>query len=184
MTSRLSLRSAASIVAVVTVGSLFLLLGWRLVVSARGADLAGAVAAGEAPAAPSFDLPFLDGTDRFDSAELRGRPVVLNFWASWCGPCKEEAPILQAASKRYPDLVVLGVNAQDFEGDARRFVERHRLTYRNVRDGSGALLERYGVSGFPETWFIDRKGRLVHPPVQGAITEETLADAIAALGVS
>lgn len=184
MSPRSLIRPVASVLAFVTVGSLFLVLGWRVVVSARGADLAGAVAAGEAPAAPSFDLPFLDGSDRFDSAELRGRPVVLNFWASWCGPCKDEAPILQAASTRYPDLVVLGVNAQDFESDARRFVERHRLTYLNVRDGSGALLERYGVSGFPETWFIDRNGRLTHPPVQGAITEQALADAIAALGVS
>ena len=183
MSPRRLVRPVASALALVTVGSLFLLLGWRLVVSARGADLAGGVAAGEAPIAPSFDLPLLDG-GRLDSAALRGRPVVLNFWASWCGPCEDEAPILQAASKRHPGLVVLGVNAQDFEGDARRFVKRQRLTYSNVRDGSGALLERFGVSGFPETWFIDRDGRLTQPPVQGAITERALADAIAALGVS
>ena len=178
------MRPLVSVLALATVGSLFLVLGWRLVVSARGADLAGAVVADKAPVAPSFDLPLLGGGGRLDSAALRGRPIVLNFWASWCGPCEEEAPILQAASKRYPDLVVIGINAQDFEGDARRFVKRQQLTYPNVRDGSGALLERYGVSGFPETWFVDRNGRLVHPPVQGAITEATLADAIAALGVS
>ena len=97
------------------------------------------------------------------SQSFRGKAVVVNFWASWCEPCKEETPLLQEAYERYraDGLVVLGVNAQDFRADARRFAGRYDVTYPLVHDGPGATRERWGLTGFPETYWIDRQGRLV-----------------------
>jgi cytochrome c biogenesis protein CcmG/thiol:disulfide interchange protein DsbE len=117
----------------------------------------------------------LEGDGRVSLADFRGKAVVLNFWASWCEPCKEEAPMLEEAWRRHRErgLVVLGVNAQDYGDDARDFVERYGLTYPIVHDGPGSSLGRYGLTGFPETWWIDRQGRLVRY-VQGEFTQEQL----------
>jgi cytochrome c biogenesis protein CcmG, thiol:disulfide interchange protein DsbE len=108
-------------------------------------------------------------------ASYRGKAVVLNFWASWCDPCKQEAPMLQEAWERNRGrgVVVLGVNAQDFRTDARRFAERYGLTYPIVHDGRGSSLGRYGLTGFPETWWVGRNGRLV-AYVQGEFTRDEL----------
>jgi cytochrome c biogenesis protein CcmG/thiol:disulfide interchange protein DsbE len=177
------LTTAATIAAVALVAGLFVLLAWRVATTAHGNDLAAALAEGKAPAAPGFELPLLEGDGTLDLAELRGRPVVLNFWASWCEPCKAEAPRLQAAAERYPELVVLGINAQDFEGDARRFVERYGIEYPNVHDGAGGILKDFGTTGFPETWFVDRDGNLAFRRIEGEITDALLAQAATALGV-
>jgi cytochrome c biogenesis protein CcmG/thiol:disulfide interchange protein DsbE len=138
--------------------------------------VAAGVDRGDAPAAPDFTLEDLNGDGHVQLASLRGKAVVINFWASWCVPCREEAPRLQAAWERWgdEDVVVLGVNAQDFLGDARTFVERYRLTYPNVHDGPGSTLGRFGVSGFPETWFVSRDGRLVGERIQGPVSDEDL----------
>ena len=105
---------------------------------------------------------------------------MLNFWASWCAPCKSEAPRLEAAWRRYRarGVVVVGVDAQDFSGDARRFVSRFKLTYPNVHDGPGNVLPKYGVTGFPETFFVGRDGRLVGERVQGEVSEQQLVSGI------
>jgi cytochrome c biogenesis protein CcmG/thiol:disulfide interchange protein DsbE len=170
------------VAAVVLVAGLFGLLARQVVASARGNGLSAALAAGEKPAAPAFELPALDG-GTLALAELRGRPVVLNFWASWCTPCKSEAPRLQALADRHPELVVVGINAQDLEGDARRFVSRFDLRYRNVHDRGGGVLADFGVTGFPETWFVDRQGRLTFRRIQGEVSEQALEQATRALGV-
>jgi cytochrome c biogenesis protein CcmG, thiol:disulfide interchange protein DsbE len=177
------LTTVASIVAVTLVAGLFGLLAWRVATTARGSSLAAALAEGERPPAPGFELPLLDGRGTIDLGDLKGRPVVLNFWASWCEPCKAEAPRLQAAAARYPELVVVGVNSQDFEGDARKFVSRYGVTYRNVHDRSGAVLKKFGATGFPETWFVDREGRLAFRRIEGEVTDAMLAQGAAALGV-
>lgn len=164
------------VAAVAVVALLIALLGWQVAEDEEGRGLSAAVAAGKAPLAPGFALESLEGGEEVSLADFRGRPVVLNFWASWCGPCKDEAPMLQAAWERYRDrgLVVLGIDAQDLASDGRRFAERHELTYPLAYDGNGSTLGRYGLTGFPETWFISRSGRLVGEHITGPFDEETL----------
>lgn len=130
--------------------------------------------------APDFTLPRLDREGHLRLEALRGKAVVLNFWASWCIPCKEEAPRLQAASRRWAaqGVVVVGIDSQDFRGDARRFVRRYGVTYPNVHDGAGKTRDSYGVTGLPETFFIDRRGKLVGDHVQGPVSERQLTDNI------
>ena len=111
----------------------------------------------------NFTLARLDRPGKLQLASLRGKIVVLNFWASWCVPCKQEAGTLQKAWQRYrgQGVVVLGVDGQDNTGDARAFMRRYGLTYPVVHDGSGATLGPYKIAGFPETRFVGRNGRFV-----------------------
>jgi len=112
--------------------------------------------------APDFMLKTLKGNSTTLSlASFKGRRVVLNFWASWCGPCKEEAPFLQkiASQLQAQGIVLLGVNAEDTTNDALQFMHTYGVTYPNVQDTSnGETLVKYGVVGFPETFFINRSG--------------------------
>ena len=176
MPARLKIGLQALSVAAVL--ALLALLIWKVAHQGKGA--AGQLAQGKTPPAPHFDLGRLDGAGKLSLASLRGKVVVLNFWASWCAPCKSEAPRLEAAWKRYRSqgVVVVGVDAQDFSGDARRFIRKHGLTYPNVHDGPGGVLPKYGVTGFPETYFVDRRGRLVGERVEGEISAQRLTDGI------
>jgi cytochrome c biogenesis protein CcmG/thiol:disulfide interchange protein DsbE len=181
MAARAKILLQAAAVAVVAL--LIALLGWEISRAEQGRGLSAAVTDGKAPRAPGFTLDSLDGEEQISLADFRGRPVVLNFWASWCGPCKDEAPMLQSAWERYRGrgLVVLGIDAQDLSVDGRRFAERYALTYPLVYDGNGSTLGRYGLTGFPETWFVSRNGRLVGEHVSGPLDEETLERNIAVL---
>jgi cytochrome c biogenesis protein CcmG/thiol:disulfide interchange protein DsbE len=176
MPARLKIGLQALSVAIVA--GLLALLIWKVVHQGKGA--AGELAQGKSPPAPHFDLSRLDGQGKLALASLRGKVVVLNFWASWCVPCKSEAPRLEAAWRhwRAQGVVVVGVDAQDFSGDARRFIRRYALTYPNVHDGPGNVLPKYGVTGFPETYFVARDGRLVGDRVEGEITADKLAAGI------
>jgi cytochrome c biogenesis protein CcmG/thiol:disulfide interchange protein DsbE len=112
--------------------------------------------------APGFDLPGLEGRERVALADLRGRPVVLNFWASWCDPCKDEAPeFARVARKLGSGVRFIGVDMLDGREEARAFVKRYGIPYGAVRDARGVVAKRYGVTGVPETAFIDAGGRLV-----------------------
>jgi cytochrome c biogenesis protein CcmG, thiol:disulfide interchange protein DsbE len=155
-------RLVAQGVAVGLVALLFTLLVWSLVTE-EGGDLAAKGARGELPEAPDFTLERLDRDGDLTLSSLRGKAVVLNAWASWCGPCKEEAPILEQIWRkdRARGLVVVGLDAKDFRKDARRFVRRFDLTFPIVYDGPGDVARRYGVTGFPETFVLDRSGKVV-----------------------
>ena len=161
-------------VSVAVVAGLLALLVWKVVHQDKG--VAGELAKGKRPAAPHFDLARLDRTGKLSLASLRGKVVVLNFWASWCAPCKSEAPRLEAAWQNYrrDGVVVVGVDAQDFSGDARKFMRAHKVTYPNVHDGPGKVLPKYGVTGFPETYFVGRDGKLVGERIQGEISKQQL----------
>lgn len=169
MTKRL--RLGAQALAVALVAALLALLAWRLT-HAQGAEVRAALARGARPPAPAFTLERLDREGELSLASLRGKAVVVNFWASWCVPCKEEAPVLEAAWRKYRSqgLVLVGIDFDDFRTDARRFAKENGITYPLVYDRTGDVAELYGLKGVPETFFVDRRGRLVGEPIVGAIT--------------
>ncbi len=169
-----ALRRAGQVLAIGVVLALLAVLVWRVVRDSEG-GAADALRRGEHPVAPDFDLERLDRPGRLELESLRGKAVVINFWASWCLPCKEEAPLLEAAWKKWRSkgVVVVGLDANDFKSDARRFARRYDLTYPLVHDGPGRLLDDYGLAGFPETFFVRPDGRL-ESWSQGELSEEEI----------
>jgi cytochrome c biogenesis protein CcmG/thiol:disulfide interchange protein DsbE len=157
-----SARLTAQALAVALVVGLLALLVWR-VARDSGKGVAQSLADGEHPTAPAFDLERLDGRGRIDLASLRGKkPIVLDFWASWCVPCIHESKRLEAARKRYGDQVeFIGVDTKDFSGDARRWQRKHGITYPSVHDGSGNVLTKWGGLPIPRIFFVDRSGKVV-----------------------
>jgi cytochrome c biogenesis protein CcmG/thiol:disulfide interchange protein DsbE len=129
--------------------------------------------------AAAFALTTFDGAPLSLEAQ-RGKVVVLNFWASWCYPaCYEEAPVLEANWKAYRDrgVVVLGIDIQDTREAAEKFIRDFRLSFPNAQDTTGKVSVEYGVYGVPETFFIDRQGRIRRKHV-GAVTDEVFRTAV------
>jgi thiol-disulfide isomerase/thioredoxin len=147
------------------------------------ASPAGAVIAGQNPApqagflAPDFNLPAYGG-GVLSQRDLIGRPVVINFWASWCPPCRSEMPAMQRVHEEYQDqgLVILGINAanQDQMADAIDFAEQNGLTFPIIFDTGGRATLDYQVRSLPTTFFIDRKGLIQEIIVGGPISEALL----------
>lgn len=129
--------------------------------------------------APDFELRLLDGSV-VRLSDYRGRVVFLNFWASWCPPCRAEARLLEDAWRQVKnrEIVFLGVNIQDTEEGARRFIEEFEITYPNGRDHQSRIAINYGVYGIPETFFIDREGRITYKHI-GALGWELLGAKLA-----
>jgi cytochrome c biogenesis protein CcmG/thiol:disulfide interchange protein DsbE len=173
-----TVQRVAQAIALVGVAALLGLLVWKVAFGTED-GAADSLERGEVVAAPSFTLERLDQDGVLSTADLRGKAVVVNFWASWCVPCRDEAPVLQQTYERYRDqgLVVLGVDVNDFRADARRFMDKHGLTYPVVYDGKGSTIGKWGVRGFPETFFVDRSGRLVGERISGAVDIERNRDA-------
>jgi cytochrome c biogenesis protein CcmG, thiol:disulfide interchange protein DsbE len=112
-------------------------------------------------AAPALPAEVLT-PPRATLASLRGRPALVNFWASWCGPCIKEAPELRRMAGRLGGRArLVGVDWNDALGGARAFIRRNRWTFPNVRDGDGTVGNRYGLSGLPNTFVLDSGGRIV-----------------------
>jgi cytochrome c biogenesis protein CcmG, thiol:disulfide interchange protein DsbE len=163
------LKLAGQVLSVALVAALFALLAWKLATQGEGA--AEKLRRGEITNAPSFRLDRLDRPGKLSLASYRGRPVVINFWASWCDPCEEEAPLLEGVWQKYRSrgLVVLGIDANDARSAARRFAKRNRMSYPLVHDGPGETLTDYGIAAFPETFFVRRDGKLVCERLQGGV---------------
>ena len=170
----LSLRLSATLLVVV----LFALLTYRIVHGLSGAQSAAqlirAVKAHGSPPAPNVQLSVIwpkagtwpqrlrgsvdRGTLRL--ADLRGYPVVLNFWASWCSPCRREAALFaSAAEERRGHVVFVGVDVNDLPGDARDFLRAHHVPYVAVHSGR-SIADQFGLIGLPETFYVDRRGRI------------------------
>jgi cytochrome c biogenesis protein CcmG/thiol:disulfide interchange protein DsbE len=157
-------RSAVPFVAILAVAALVGLLVYGVAAKGQNKTLDEAVAKKELPTAPVRTLPVLQGSGTSSLAAYKGKIVVLNFWASWCEPCKQEAPELEAAQKRLQKDgtgTVLGVTFRDQSGDSEAFMKKYGLTYPSIRDVDGKLAQDYGTRALPETFVIDRNGKVV-----------------------
>jgi cytochrome c biogenesis protein CcmG/thiol:disulfide interchange protein DsbE len=149
----------------------------------RSDSIVEAIAADERPAAPELELPVLIPGAGFREgevvriSELRGTPLVLNFWASWCPPCRTEAPVLEEIWQTYRGrgLLVLGVNVRDLSGNAQEFDREFGLSYPSLRDGDDSSERAYQVPGLPETFVIDRQGRITAKRAGEVTSVEQLA---------
>lgn len=160
-------------------GSIILLLGIIMVAVIFGLALARRnVTRPESGPAPDFTLTALDGS-QIHLADLKGKVVVVNFWASWCGPCRQEAPALQTVWEQYKDkgVVVLGVAYTDVESKARDFIAEYGQSYPNGLDFGTKISDMYHITGVPETYFINRKGEVAETSIV-PLTLKTLTDAV------
>lgn len=178
-------RLTAQTLALAAVTALLGLLIWDVVHESEG-GIAKQVRAGTIVVAPEFSLPRLDRDASLRFTSLRGHAVVVNFWASWCRPCKAEAPRLEAASRSWGGrgVVVVGIDEEDFPGRARAFMRRYGITYPVVRDKDGTMVRKYGVTGYPETFFVDRRGRVVDHVAAEISPEELEAGIRKAVGTT
>jgi cytochrome c biogenesis protein CcmG/thiol:disulfide interchange protein DsbE len=190
---RSPLRYAGRAVAALLAVGFIALLAYGLLTKSANTTIDDSLAKSRPVPAPAVDLPVLQPGDqaarlapaladgRVSLGELRGKPVVLNFWASWCTPCAEEAKVLQRANSAQgpAGAVLVGLNMQDITDDARGFIRHYGTRYLNLRDRGNDVAHRYGVTGLPETFFIDAHGRVVGHVI-GAVSPVQLRDGIAA----
>ncbi|ASP39419.1 redoxin [Bacterioplanes sanyensis] len=114
-------------------------------------------------AAPDFTLPNLNGDGQVSLQQYRGKVVYVDFWASWCGPCRKSLPLLNELRNELQaqGFEVLAINLDDDAGDGLRFLERYPVDYPTLHDNNGDTPQRYGVRGMPTSYLIDRQGQLV-----------------------
>ncbi|MBK5219886.1 MAG: TlpA family protein disulfide reductase [Thermoleophilia bacterium] len=167
--------SARSVIAVLAVLAVVGLLAFGLL--SKGSS---GIALGDP--APNAPLPRLHGDGSESIADYRGGWVLVNFWASWCGPCREEAPALEEFQRRHggDSFTVLGIDSRDLTGDGREFVREFDLSYPQLRDGDGGTAHEFGTTGVPENYLIDPQGK-VRLLVRGPITAEYLQQEVAPL---
>jgi DsbE subfamily thiol:disulfide oxidoreductase len=168
------LRSAQAL-ALAVVAALLGLLIWKVAHQGAGEKVVQQIAAGKRPAAPGFRLkpiwtetagasPRLAAAVRrgvVSVTDLRGRTTVVNVFASWCIPCKDEAPVLAAAARSHSTVQFVALDYQDYTSDGRRFLSRYGNDFTALHDGDGHVAESWGATGVPETYVLDAGGRLV-----------------------
>jgi cytochrome c biogenesis protein CcmG, thiol:disulfide interchange protein DsbE len=160
-------------------GGVLVLLALGLAANRPSRTLDEAIGQGTRAAAPSVSLPSLTAPRTYTLRAFRGRVVVLNLWASWCEPCRGEAPVLERWSRRMAPLggAVIGVDTFDATSDAKSFVRQLHLTYPMLRDPGGSVKTSFGVTGFPESFVIDRSGR-VAAIARGPVTNAFMQSAV------
>ena len=176
--SPIPLASICALIALVA------LLGYGLASTQADREAESGSGHGDQTEAPALELPRLSGGGETALADYRGRVVVLNIWASWCEPCRDEAPALRAAHERLRadrSGTVLGATYDDATADSKAFVAEQRLSYPSVRDVGKDLAEQYGTRSLPETFVLDREGRVVAVG-RGEIDRAFLDAAIARAG--
>jgi len=156
MTSPLPLAVGIAVIALVA------LLVYGVTSSGPSRTLDGQISRGEKPAAPTLQLTSLHGGAKRSLADYKGKVVVLNVWASWCVPCREESPLLQRWHQRMQPLggTVLGVDTLDIKDDALGFIKEYKLTYPQLNDREGTAIKKLGTAQHPETFVVDKQGRL------------------------
>jgi cytochrome c biogenesis protein CcmG/thiol:disulfide interchange protein DsbE len=155
-------RKGIAITVIAAATALVVLLAYGVASQQTDTSIEDAVATGDRLDAPDETLPLLGADGEASLADYRGKVVVLNFWASWCPPCIDELPLLERTQRRIEDrgATVLGVNYKDIPEDALRLVRRFRLSFPSLRDRDGEYAEDFAATGFPETFLVDRKGRI------------------------
>ena len=127
---------------------------------------------------PALSLPCLTGGQATNISELAGRPVLVNLWATWCGPCREEMPVLHDAYKQYAgEVAFVGVDTKDNPEAAAAFLREVGVTYPQLVDVDGRLLEHLGIPGLPVTVVLDERGRVATRHV-GPLTDETVRELV------
>ncbi len=156
---RLALPGLVAVLAVALVA----LLVFGVLQTADNSSIDEAVAHGQHPIAHDERLPLLEGAGAKTLADYRGHYLVVNFFASWCGPCKDEAPLLNGIERAVARRggTVLGIAWDDTTSDARAFVSQTHMSYPVVRDVDGSFGRAYGITGMPETFVVDPQGRIV-----------------------
>ena len=156
----MSRRASAALAVIALLAALIALLGYGVMSSQPDRAVDDALAAGERQPAPSLTLPRLRGDGSGSLSDYHGEVVVLNYWASWCEPCRSESPLLQRWHERIVPRggTVLGIDALDVTSDAQAFIREYGLTYPMLRDDDGGTQAKFAVVGYPETIVLDRRG--------------------------
>jgi cytochrome c biogenesis protein CcmG/thiol:disulfide interchange protein DsbE len=169
-------RRAAAIAVCAGVAALLAVLAYGVASQGTDRSIDTALASGQRVAATHKSLPVLGGSGKRSLGDYRGKVVLLNFWASWCPPCTAELPLLERAQRRMDPRggTILGVSYKDIPEDAIGFVHRFGLSYPSLRDRDGDYAHAFATSGIPETFAIDRRGRIAAAR-RGPVTERWLA---------
>jgi cytochrome c biogenesis protein CcmG/thiol:disulfide interchange protein DsbE len=142
--------------------ALVALLVYGVTSSGPSRTLDSQIARGEKPAAPSLALTSLHDGKKASLADYKGKVVLINVWASWCGPCRTESPLLQRWHERMQPLggTVLGLDTLDIKSDALSFINRYKLTYPQLNDREGTSIKKLGTAQYPESFVVDKSGRI------------------------
>ena len=132
-------------------------------------------------AAPDFSLPSLNEQE-IHLEDLRGKPILLNFWASWCDTCVAEMPLLESTAQKYENLLVIGVNVGDTPAKVKNFVSAEHLSFTILLDEDGKISEDYTITGYPTSIFIDKAG-IIQFVILGELNAVELAENLALIGI-